>query len=77
MTRFVLKGKGELSQANFVVDGDSVHVTALIGAATYIDRPMSKEDARKEWKRLKERGWKKIEAKEALSVQKLKMYIYD
>ena len=44
-------------QARFDCSGNKVHVFQITGAATYIDREMSVEDARTLYKKLLAQGW--------------------
>lgn len=71
----------ELLWAWFVPAGeDKMRVTALLGAASYIDRDMSSEEARKVWKRLTGKGWKQVGlsvAKREMPLRRLRMEIYD
>ena len=71
----ILQGGGSLTVAYFVTDGESVHVTALIGAASYIDRAMSKAEARKQWDELVAAGWRRVA--KAMPLRTLRLHIYD
>ena len=54
-----LHSGGSVGWAYFEETGDdTVHVTALTGASTYVDRDMTRDEARAEWKKLKAYGWR-------------------
>lgn len=64
-------------QAVFLVNGeDEVRVTALIGAASYIDRDMTRAAARREWRKLTDAGWFRVPGR-SVDVRNLRMRIYD
>jgi len=76
-TVLYLEGPGTLLNAHFVVKSESiVRVKALTGVASYIDRDMTREEARKVWKNLISRGWKQVD-EGRLTERQLTLMIYD
>jgi hypothetical protein len=79
----ILKGFGSLNWAYFVsrVDG-MMDVTAILGAVTYIDRTMTLEAARAQYRELQASGWKtpaelRIQEKDIMSLRTLQSHIYN
>ena len=72
-----LKGKGKLSWAAFQVDSDTVRVIALIGCASYIDRDMNMDEARRKYRELTECGWAPQTPPTEMTIRMLRMHIYD
>lgn len=62
-----------------ILSEDLVHVTALIGLTEYIDRAMTRSEARAEWSRLKASGWTQRTLKDAsreMPLRTLRTHIY-
>jgi hypothetical protein len=58
---------------------NKVHVIALLGLVEYIDRDMTRDEARKEYLRLKHAGWKEgdaVEFEKAGGVRTMQAHIY-
>lgn len=65
-----------IAQAHFIVKDKTVRVVALIGATQYIDRDMTCEEARAEYRRLKGYGWV-VPTVKPLTTYALRYHIYD
>jgi len=76
-----LKGKGSANYAVFSLINYKVHVLALIDMVFYIDKHLSVEDARIQYKKLRAKGWKPVSNTEVYSTkmnkQTLHYWIYD